>query len=568
MLVSRKYMRGKPGVTERIVGACILGLLAMIVGTFLLTGGLFSDTVNRISILRGVKDFVGISERPLFEAAPEHIKLAAPPREMRVADSMLPELSGRWQRLGVTAFPVRRGQTRALAVKAAQSLSCERQTSDERPPAEELINALESFDARWVYQALYQDREGDATAHGEYQALVTVVDAGEPAAAFGLWRTREPDAATPMELGCGGWIVDAPARCGFRAGRYYTEVQGSAPGGGAAALARAIAGVQLVYGGPFPAESVPPAGQASATADAPATRPAAGTAGRARFAAVPGSDLVTPTTLERYTDNLYEKINGKEAMFRAYLFVELRFGRYLDPRRQEAYDVYLFDMGEPVNAFGIYMAERSREVEVLQIGRDAYISGTNVYFFKNKYYVNVLGPVQGDERAAETAKRIAAAIAETIADSGERFWAQDLLPAQDRVAHSLSYLASSAMGYDFLNRMFQAGYETSGTSYQMYLIKAADAQGARELFNKFAEATARYDKVVSREAYEGGAMLVSESLGVYGVAFHAGRFFGGVAECEDQALAVKRANELRDRLGRAIHGKINHQGTKAPSAKN
>lgn len=341
-------MRGKPGPRERILGVLVLLLLALVVGVFLLTGGLFADTVNRISILRAAKDLIGISERPLFLASAED--------------------------------------------------------------------------------------------------------------------------AAPAAL-----------------------------------------------------------------------------AGQAHFADA-GGGLQTPGKIERYTDNLYEKINGKESMFRAYLFVELRFARYLDAGRQDSYDVYIFDMGQTVNALGIYMAERSREAEVLEIGREGYASGTNVYFYKSKYYVNVLGPVDGGPPVAENSKRIAAAIADTITDAGEPFWAEAALPVEDRVPHSFSYVATSALGYDFLAKMFRADYRTGGTGYQMYLIKADTARQATELFNKFAEATTRYDKVISRETDETGQMIVSESLGVYGAAFHAGTFLAGVVECEDQALAADRAAALRERL--------------------
>ena len=50
-LFSRKTMRGKPGRTEKAIGALILVLLALVVGTFLLTGGLLARVVGRSPLL-------------------------------------------------------------------------------------------------------------------------------------------------------------------------------------------------------------------------------------------------------------------------------------------------------------------------------------------------------------------------------------------------------------------------------------------------------------------------------------------------------------------------------------
>jgi hypothetical protein len=301
-----------------------------------------------------------------------------------------------------------------------------------------------------------------------------------------------------------------------------------------------IAAVQLNYGGPFVAESAP----AAPTADQTAPKPPP-TAGSARFAEIKGGELQAPTKIERFTDNLYEKIDGKEGMFRAFHFVELRFGQYSHAQSQDAFDVYVYDMGEPVNAFGIYMGERSPTAKAWSLGRDAYVSGISVYFCKDKYYVNVLGPPEGAADKLEVSKAIATAIAGTIPDIDKPFWVEQYLPAEGRVPNSLKYEATSALGYDFIQRLFRVEYQADGKTFQLFVVKTEDATAARSLFDKYAEATAKYDKVVSKETDARGQKLVGESLGVFSVAFTRGVFFGGVSECEDQALAVKHAEAFR-----------------------
>src|SRR5207244_12564465 len=110
------------------------------------------------------------------------------------------------------------------------------------------------------------------------------------------------------------------------------------------------------------------AGAPQAASRKPQAAPAAGAA---RFAEVGGLDV--PAKVERFTDNLYEKIDGREPMFRSFNFAELRFGQYLDGKNKQAYDVYLYDMSEPNNALGIFMKERSGATASAGVGRESYV---------------------------------------------------------------------------------------------------------------------------------------------------------------------------------------------------
>jgi len=385
---ARRTMRGKPRRTERVIGASILAMLALIVTAFLLTSGLLGDTLKDAAVTYGIKTVLGIGDRPLFQIDPAHRKPASAGGERPLAPSDVPEIP----------------------------------------------------------------------------------------------------------------------------------------------------------------QQTAPASSAASAASVPAAAPVAAVAGRARFVDPGDAEILAPIEIERYTDNLYEKIDGREGQFRAFHFVELRFGRYADTRHEQTFDVYLYDMAEPANALGIYASERSGDVQAIDLGRGGYASGTSVYFWKGKFYVYVLGPVEGDETAARTAERIAAAVAATIADDGKPFWAEALLPGKERIPSSLSYRATSALGYDFLERMFLADYKSGEQPYQLYVLKTDSPVAARELFNRFAEATAKYDTVLARDDSSGSENIVSETLGIYSVAFCKGSYFGGVIECENRALAEERATAFRKSL--------------------
>jgi len=267
-----------------------------------------------------------------------------------------------------------------------------------------------------------------------------------------------------------------------------------------------------------------------------------------RFVGLGDGTIQPPAKIEVYTDNLYEKINGKEGAYRAFHVVELKFGRYLDTAAGDEYDVYVYDMALPVNAFGIYMVERNRSARVLQVGRGGYLSGTSVFFWKGKYYVNVLGSADSGEAITGNSKKIAKAIADTITDDGGQFWADTLLPAENRLPHSFSYQATNALAYDFLSQMFIADYAIGGESFQMFIIKTASDGAARVLLDKYAQEAVKYDKILSRTKEKGGEMLLADSMGVYSAIFCKGVYFGGVTECENKDLAAKKAADFRDSL--------------------
>jgi hypothetical protein len=293
-------------------------------------------------------------------------------------------------------------------------------------------------------------------------------------------------------------------------------------------LLRHLASRQLVYGLPLSADTTSAAAPTASGASASKT---AVTPGQVRFAEVNGLDA--PTKIERYTDNLYEKIDGREPMFRSFGFVELRFGQYLDTRNKQAYDVYLYDMAEPNNAMGVYGKERSNAQASAGVGRDSYLSGASVYFWKGKYYVNVLGPAEASETAVGTAKKIAAAIDKTIADTSSTFWAEDVLPKEERVADSFKYIASGALSYDFLKRVYQAEYKSGEKGYKLFVKKAADAKAAHDLFMQLADASKKYgDEIEQRVDTPGGELLVSKSVDVYMVVVAKGVFVGGVTDCD------------------------------------
>ncbi len=172
----------------------------------------------------------------LFAVADSDLDGDSMPHEMAVAAQMLPRLgNASWQ-----------------AVGEPEALPCTELAAEHG----EAAAVFSAFAVQWVYRQRY----AAAQRAGE-ELTVLVADAALPELAFGLWHARRPDEAADLGVGRGGWLSDV--RAGFWNGRYYTELRADAPLSGKTltlpAAARAIASVQLPYGGPFWADSILPA---------------------------------------------------------------------------------------------------------------------------------------------------------------------------------------------------------------------------------------------------------------------------------------------------------------------
>ncbi len=467
------------------------------------------------------------------------------PRERAIARQMLPAIGeGEWPQTAATW----KDATEAEAI----------------PPGEfsaklgDTAAALLAFDTQWVYRRRYATGESPTR-----ELTIIVCDVTSPTQAFGLWRARRPrpsrdreGTAEALEIGRGGWRAVDGLSVGFWNGRYYTELRASddlSNGGPALAEAAAvIASLQLSYGGPFSQEkTLPPeeragwpilraakGGEWTVAADASPQQtsemspfPEPGTAGWRR-----------PRKADRFTPaNLYEKINGRAAAFLQFHFKGLTFGTYFhqsDPNR--TIDVYWYDMGESLNAFGIYRSEAPHDPARVSLGREAYQTVGAVFFWKGADYVQVL-PAGEDEADAKVALEVARRIAKRIEGGDEDLWASTILPQAGRVPDSLQFTASDVFGLDFLEDVFTADYDTDGVRLTLFIHRAQNEESAQALLDRYVAFFQRYGRLSWSDPDASRGIVEGNVAGMIDVVFAKGRYLGGVAGAEDSTAARKAA---------------------------
>ncbi|MCX7011733.1 MAG: hypothetical protein NTW86_04065, partial [Candidatus Sumerlaeota bacterium] len=198
---------------------------------------------------------------------------------------------------------------------------------------------------------------------------------------------------------------------------------------------------------------------------------------------------------EQFTaDTLYEKIDGRADVYQKFDVQRLDFVSFANAANPDQFvDLYVYDMGEPRNAFGIYAAERTPGAPAVALGREGYEAGGSLYFWKGPYYNLILPSSPSDSSPAAAAERVAQAADALEADDLSPLPFADLLPADGRVADSLAYLKKDALSQSFLDEVVSAQYALgTGAPLLAFVRECKSAEEAASLLKQYQEYLDKY----------------------------------------------------------------------------
>jgi len=148
-----------------------------------------------------------------------------------------------------------------------------------------------------------------------------------------------------------------------------------------------------------------------------------------------------------YLSNLYEYIDGGAEAYHQYGLAGMT---HLDFRARDTdVTVDIYDLGDPLRAFGIYAAERAPDYHFLDIGAEGYGSDQILNFLQGNYYVK-LSAFNDQGPAAALLESVARAVSAKIGGGRSLPQAVAWFPARGLVARSQKYVVESPMGHDFL----------------------------------------------------------------------------------------------------------------------
>jgi hypothetical protein len=213
--------------------------------------------------------------------------------------------------------------------------------------------------------------------------------------------------------------------------------------------------------------------------------------------------------------NLWELIDGGAELFLSYGFETVTVQDFRAGEVTASIAVY--DMGRPLNAFGIYRTEAPPDASALPLGTEAVVSPPyQCLLLKDRYYVKVETSEGEIDRA--TGESLVTAIAGALPGEAELPPEFAALPSDGMVTGSSRYTRESVYGLAELNDCVHAVYtDAAGSEYHMFVTLAPDAW--ETLTSRWQPTELGGEPVLYREVpYSGLVGVIRSDNGIIGVA--------------------------------------------------
>ena len=263
---------------------------------------------------------------------------------------------------------------------------------------------------------------------------------------------------------------------------------------------------------------------------------------------VPDNWALVEKVLEFTPENLYEHINGNAELYLAYDVVHLTFGSYLNSSNpNEFIDIFIYDMGSPTNAFGIFSVERFEGEPRVNLGRIAYQSSGSYFIWKGQYYIQVIAS-DDTEKLRQIGLDMATKTSHALNDSGESVWGLSAFPPEHLIPESIKFFLVDAMGLNFMKNTYTADYQKNGSRLKVFISQQSSLESARTIISQYAEYVQKYGKGIEKLTTDGIDLMACDMGEHYDVIFQKGQLTGGVLSVRDRSIAFKAAMDLWNQI--------------------
>jgi hypothetical protein len=252
---------------------------------------------------------------------------------------------------------------------------------------------------------------------------------------------------------------------------------------------------------------------------------------------------------EVYTpENLFEYINGEAEVYNDYSFIDMATGSHVridDAMASVTFDIY--DMGTPLNAFGIYSNYRRPGLTFDEIGEEAIVSELNIRFFKGRFFVQ-LSAGSMDEVVRKAMRDYADRLAGVIRPA-DRPVELSYLPGEGRAPHTLKYLAKGLLGQAAFERSLQAVYNLPSGDCEAFVVPKENEDDAVEALGQFIQSLQRQGQLTDAYDFSRARQLLTNTE-YYGRVMTEvyGRFIVGVVRFSEQSEAAALLNSIKSLL--------------------
>jgi hypothetical protein len=189
-------------------------------------------------------------------------------------------------------------------------------------------------------------------------------------------------------------------------------------------------------------------------------------------------------------ENLWELIDGAADGFVTYGVQAVVTADYKQAGTGCEAVIEIYQMKDPLNAYGKYSEERNPDYQFLNVGNEGYSGGTSVNFWVGPYYVKITTFEEKDALKQEMA-RLAQSVAAKVSAPGAEPREVSYFPKGNQIPHTTRYIPKDVLAQSYFSNGFEARYKAGKKESKLVLI-ALDSGAVAQ------DALARYRQVVTK----------------------------------------------------------------------
>lgn len=199
-------------------------------------------------------------------------------------------------------------------------------------------------------------------------------------------------------------------------------------------------------------------------------------------APLPGRATAQGSATVYNPDSLYQYIDGGADLYLLYDFKALLHQDFKSGAAELTADIY--EMTQPVDAFGIYASERSPDYKFIPIGAEGYKDKGILNFCAGRYYLKLAGSGANVDALLEQFARL---LSSRIGGTRTLPPVLEKLPRQNRIPHSEQYVKKDPLGHAFLAPAYVVTYAQGKQESKLVVSVASNPQDAVERVTKLSK---------------------------------------------------------------------------------
>jgi len=238
-----------------------------------------------------------------------------------------------------------------------------------------------------------------------------------------------------------------------------------------------------------------------ATKESPAAAPAASASASPQLLALlPARNEVPGWTFSRAprtftAENLWELIDGAADGFVTYGVREVVTADYMQAGTGYQAVIEIYQMKDPLNAFGKYSEERNPDYQFLKVGNEGYSGGTSVNFWTGRYYVKITAFEEKDAIKQEMA-RLAQSVAAKVSAPGAEPREVSCFPKENQLPYTTRYIPKDVLAQSYFTNGFEARYRAGAKESKLILMGMDSAAAAEDALTRYRQFVTKAGKDV------------------------------------------------------------------------